>query len=140
MFRDMHPQNYLIALITLVLCACAPQAISTGQRMEAELQALRAEKMKEIDVDACERQGGVVRGVCMLGLPACVLPYTDAGQVCTDSSECEGRCLLNEEGPGTEDRPLAGADAIGVCETDDNPCGCWSEIKEGAIQRRLCAD
>lgn len=136
----MRPQNYLVPLVTLVLCACARQTMSTSQQIEAGLNALRAEELKKIDVEACERQGGTVRGVCMFGTPACVLPYADAGLGCTDSSECDGRCFLDRQGYGNENQPIVGAEATGVCEADSNPCGCWYEIRQGKIQQGLCAD
>ena len=138
--RGMRPNILLHLLFTMVLCACAPQSLSVSQQIEAGLPALRAEALKEIDIEACEKQGGTVRGVCMFGLPACVVPYADAGLQCTDSSECDGRCLLDRQAYGIEDQLIVGIEATGVCEVDSNPCGCRYEIKEGKVQQGICTD
>ena len=62
------------------------------------------------------------------------------GKVCTDGSECEGMCVVDETNLGPNNRPEVGSAATGVCIADDNPCGCWFEISNGEIQHGLCAD
>ena len=74
----------------------------------------------------------------MFGIPACVVPYADAGEACTDSSECEGRCLVDLT--NTDANPAVGSSATGICEADTDPCGCWYEVLDGTTQQGLCAD
>ena len=120
-----------------VLAGC--ETIQDSIQMR-EVEQERQARLEEIDVAACEEAGGSVVGVCMFGMPACVLPYSDAGKVCTDGSECEGMCVVDETNLGPNNRPEVGSAATGVCIADDNPCGCWFEISNGEIQHGLCAD
>ncbi|WP_017931175.1 hypothetical protein [Robiginitomaculum antarcticum] len=82
---------------------------------------------------ACQAQGGSYGPAGLAGMDYCNLSYSDAGQVCTDSGQCEGRCLAN-------DFDAAGYDATGQCEADTNPFGCNSEIIGGEVQPGLCVD
>ena len=86
-----------------------------------------------VDVAQCEANGGEVMPVCLSGVPACVTPYADAGQACSDSSECEGMCLY-------EGSPDLDAEVTGSCQRDDNPCGCFGEVVDGKAQVALCVD
>ena len=70
-----------------LLCACAP-----APRMEAHsAQALAT----------CEARGGMVAVVGLSIIPSCLIPYPDARRSCSDSAQCEGRCLaVGRVGPG----------------------------------------
>lgn len=76
----------------------------------------------------CKRSGGTfwkVRSVC-------VLPTSDAGKECTDSSECESYCIA----PGGVE---VGTQAYGKCleRTDAN---CIREVKNGLVQKQWCKE
>ncbi len=71
----------------------------------------------------------------MFGLPACVLRYQDAGKRCSDSSQCEGRCLANGDS-----FPAEGKEAVGECQPTSDSCGCWAEIRDGRALRPVCVD
>lgn len=105
-----------------------------------DLAERRATALEEIDVAACEEAGGTVTSVCMFGMPQCVTPFADAGKTCSDSSECQGRCLFDDQGLGNRPGPVVGESALGNCEADSNPCGCWWEIADGKVQQGICAD
>ena len=42
----------------------------------------------------CKNSGGEWKPVGKLGLPSCVYKYSDAGQVCEKSRECQGNCIV----------------------------------------------
>lgn len=82
---------------------------------------------------ACAARGGNYQPVCLMGRPMCVLPHADAGKSCTDSSQCEGRCVVeNGADPGKQ--------VTGVCSRNNNPCGCFTLVQNGVSQPTLCAD
>lgn len=88
-----------------------------------------------VDAVACRARGGEVRPVCRRQVPRCVVRHPDAGQPCTDSSQCKGRCLVDGA------RPLeSGEAAKGRCEEDDDPCGCKIEVKNGKVTGGICVD
>lgn len=71
-----------------------------------------------------------------IGAYACVFTAKDAGQQCTDSSQCEYKCLVK---PAT-DMPEAGSKATGQCQVTSSPFGCKHEILGGIVQTGLCID
>ncbi len=103
-------------------------------RMEQSIKRMRADALSQIDVETCEANGGRVRGVCMFGTPACVIPFSDAGKPCSDSSECEGFCW-NEDW-GLEQ----GDNATGQCTANAQDCKCGVEILAGIVDGGICED
>lgn len=83
-------------------------------------------------VQVCAGRGGEFRPVCKAQRPICVMPYKDAGTACSDSSQCDGRCVADgpTDGPGQ---------VAGVCETNNDPCGCVTEVV-GGVARTICVD
>lgn len=104
----------LAALVTLVACAPVPTP--------------KPAPAPAIDAAACAARGGTVTPVCRMQRPMCVLRYSDAGKACTDSDQCQGRCVGEDE-----------TATVGVCEADSDPCGCTTEIIGGKGQTR-CVD
>ena len=103
--------------VLMTLAACAPQPETPRPTSEATL-----------DIAACKAEGGAVMPVCRMQKPMCVLPYRDAGKSCTDNDQCEGRCVAEGE-----------AATAGTCETDNDPCGCVTEMV-GGKPRTICVD
>lgn len=87
----------------------------------------------------CTAAGGTIREVGLLGHPACEVPTSDAGKICRDSKDCEGRCLV-EDWDG--DRPPSvGTPAAGQCEASNLTFGCFAEVRRGRIASLfLCVD
>lgn len=103
-------------------------------RREAALQQARAEALSEIDQTDCQRKGGSIQHVGMLGTPSCVVPYRDAGKPCKDRSECEGYCKAPE---GLAE----GSAATGSCSRDSaDHFGCNAAVEGGFVGITLCAD
>jgi hypothetical protein len=88
-----------------------------------------------VDPAACSAKGGEIRPVCLLGRPMCVAPYADAGKSCSDSDDCQGRCKADPAGGSAP-----GKKANGVCEANNDPCGCFGLVEDGVIQPTLCVD
>ncbi len=119
--------KYIFGLLAAIFCAgCAANADG-----EAGKNAFA-----DIDVEACVAKGGEVRLEGLRQLPVCVVSYPDAGKVCTDSSECKGRCLASEE---ITDYSASG-DVKGRCEADNSVFGCTAEIKNGKADIATCVD
>lgn len=104
---------------------------------EKSLEEMRSESCAAIDEAACAAQGGEVRQEGLLGMWRCVVPYSDAGASCSDASDCEGRCFARDDVTDYEAEPGA---AVGVCEADDSPFGCFAEIETGNVAPMLCVD
>lgn len=102
--------------------------------MERLVEKMRNEALAEIDVEACEANGGTVRGVCMFGIPACVIPFSDAGETCSDSSQCEGVCWIENS------FPAVGSEATGTCTANAQDCKCGVEVIGGKVAGGLCED
>lgn len=103
---------------------------------EPTIEELREKSRAEIDEAACAAKGGRVEQAGMLGLYRCTVPYADAGKVCRDGDDCEGRCLLKGD-PEPQAQP---GTLTGVCQATDSPFGCFTEIEDGSIGAALCVD
>ena len=62
------------------------------------------------------------------------MPTKDAGQRCTDSSQCEGRCLLKPLVTGGT------SEVIGQCQVSKPFFGCFQEMRSGMVMPKLCMD
>lgn len=109
-----------------MLCGCTPVSDS---------ESIQAAEASGIDVKACRAAGGSIRPVCKRQVPACVTPYQDAGRRCTDSSQCDGRCILE-----IDHEPAPDEQVWGRCEQDDDPCGCKIEVVGGKMGAGGCYD
>jgi len=115
----------LAAVIALfALAACAPMSGGEGPATAPS-----------IDVAACTANGGTVKPVCRMQKPACIFAYADAGKSCTDSDQCKGRCIAAEGA-----MPEGGATVAGICEADNDLCGCSTEIVGGKAVAGRCVD
>ena len=103
-------------------------------RIHRNLERVRAEKLAQIDVEECERNGGYIQGLCMFGMPACVIPFSDAGKPCSDSTECEGLCWNDDWGLAQ------GVEAIGKCTANAQECKCGVKIRGGMVDGGICED
>lgn len=136
-----------VSLMFLLVLGCAPtnssqenggstdQATVGGE--EKSLEEMREEAWAAIDKDACATKGGEVRAEGMFGMPRCVIPYDDAGAVCTTSEQCGGKCLGDDEVTDYNAKP---GEMKGVCAPNDSPFGCYAEIIDGTADAFLCID
>jgi len=121
----------VLAAAALMLAACvqpatAPLPVQPETPAKIDWQAAST-------AEQCSSISGEWRPVCMMGKPACVVTFKDAGKSCSDSSECSGKCVTKAGAqPGTETR--------GQCTTNSDPCGCFQLVTKGKADYPLCAD
>lgn len=82
---------------------------------------------------ACEEDGGELMRVGRLQTERCVIPFSDAGQICDDGDDCQGDCRAKTTGPNE-------GEVTGVCAPNDLPFGCNTPIENGRAGPTLCVD
>lgn len=112
----------------------------TGSSIDREVAAARRKAQPSAaEVADCKAQGGSIQGVGMFGMPSCVIPYADGGKVCSDDTDCQGRCIVELGHPGEPD--LKPGDALtGQCQKDTALFGCYAEIVGGKVEHSICVD
>jgi hypothetical protein len=122
----------LVSLAAVFANGCS----SSGEsRMERDISRWRAEALAKIDQGKCKAEGGSIKGIGMYGLPACVIPFPDAGKVCSDRSECHGMCKAKD------DAKIGAHPTTGNCQNDPADIfGCINEIKGGEVVAGWCID
>lgn len=120
----------ILTSLALALAACTQPAAPTAV---APVDSAPVKPQQFLTEAACSTAGGDWRPVCMMGKPACVVTFKDAGKSCSDSSECSGRCV-------TKGGAQPGAEMRGVCTTNSDPCGCFQLVTKGKADYALCAD
>ncbi len=85
----------------------------------------------------CESLGGLVRPGGILQAEHCVQTLSDAGKVCSDATDCLGRCILLDD---TSPDLQPGTAETGVCEVDDSPFGCTALVNDGRYEGTICID
>lgn len=84
----------------------------------------------------CEAAGGEVRQAGLLGWDNCIQPMPDAGQACSNQSDCIDRCML----PIGKEYAEFGEEVTGQCSANDNPFGCYQTVDNGMATPALCVD
>ncbi len=122
----------ILAAMVLMLAACA-QPATTPAAAEPEAPA-KVDWQAASSPAQCAAISGTWRPICMMGTPACVVTYADAGKACTDSSQCSGQCVTS----GMSAPPESAA--TGICTANSDPCGCFQLVENGKAGYPLCAD
>lgn len=123
----------ILAAVVLMLAACAQPPVAPSD--PAPQAAEKVDWQAAQNAEQCAAIEGAWRPICLMGTPACVVNYKDAGESCSDSSECSGRCVTPSMGstpPGTATK--------GVCTATSDPCGCFQLVTNGKADHPLCAD
>lgn len=102
-------------------------------RFEIPFLAKKTDKLSIIERSKCLARGGKVERAGILNVERCTLPYSDGGKLCIDSSNCSGKCVV-------DDTNKTNGAFSGICQIDDNPFGCYSEVVAGEAQPKLCVD
>mgnify|MGYP001123423830 CR=1 FL=1 len=114
------------------LAPTPPAGGETGQNQSYDDGPRR--DMNAADRAACEAAGGSVQRRGRLGMEQCVHAYADAGKQCTDSTQCQGKCV-GSAGAVSPDKA-----ASGICQADDRLYGCYAEVRNGKAVAAICVD
>ena len=82
----------------------------------------------------CAAKGGTLQVFGRMIEPRCIIPYKDAGKVCTDKSECEGQCWATDTKPGPDGM------LQGKCQPTNMFYGCNRHLVKGQAMPVLCVD
>ena len=100
--------------------------------LQREVASLRIKQLSGLDLGACESSGGLIEGIGMFGEPACVTHFSDGGKKCSDSSDCEGDCMVYGEFK-------TGEQVDGRCSTQTpEQGGCFARVNGGKVQPGIC--
>jgi hypothetical protein len=118
----------VVLLGAAALVSCTP---TNAPAPEAGEQSFPRE-LSATDRAACTAAGGRVERRGRIDAELCIKPFADAGKACTDSAQCQGKCVAsgNAEMPPT----------AGQCQADDRLFGCYAEIKGGKPAYTICVD
>ena len=94
------------------------------------------------DPAACEAQGGKWSRIGLAPRESCNLPTSDAGQVCSDSSQCESTCLadLSRADQDRIRKDKAVIETQGKCAPWQIVVGCLGVVTDGKVNQILCID
>lgn len=127
----MIPAKALMVAFCLVAASCAPTPVKAPHPSQTQVSQTQPPQV-QASIDACTRQGGLMQKVGRAQTWQCVLQYSDAGKVCTDSRQCQGSCLAQ---PATEGKAVQGQ-----CAHTSNRFGCRSTMTDGVASPTLCID
>lgn len=119
----------------LAACSSAPPASDGAGAVPTAADSPEAatayEEARDVD---CRAAGGTLQPLGRLQRVQCVIPYADAGKICSSKSDCSGQCLATGE-------VAAGAVATGTCQRDASQAfGCRQRIEGGKAQGTICVD
>ena len=126
---------FWVMAMVMLLASCAT---STGADLPVSErpQVEATEAYMPANAEICGRAGGDYIRDGMLGWYQCVYRYADGGQVCSDSSECEGDCRATT--PMGEAPPEGYS--TGTCQLTTSPFGCYGTVENGRVGPFLCVD
>jgi putative hemolysin len=118
----MHKISILAtaSLALSLLVACAPASPGPTQAAQSE--------------DAiCAARGGAMQPVGRIQRQTCVVPYADAGKICSDKADCQGACIAD----GNAESQAA---TTGQCQKTNVQFGCYAKIVNGKSTGTICVD
>lgn len=122
----------ILAALLMAACQPVPEKGDYGFGNEpAPVQVAESPAAAE-----CMEKGGRMHQLGRMQSMQCVVPYADAGKRCTDSDQCVGQCRIENAAASA----AAGASAVGQCQADSNPFGCYTTVENGRAQATICVD
>ena len=128
-------RTWVIVGLAIILSACTGSVVPSqaGQYEQHGLSLKqRADSLKS--EQACVAQQGEWRKVGKRQRFACILPASDAGKACTDSSQCEVACVS----PSLSAQPAG--EVTGQCQATTHRFGCRAFVENGKVGPALCID
>ncbi len=96
------------------------------------------------DQSSCEAQGGKWGRIGPSPVESCNLRTSDGGQVCSDSSECEGLCIAELSPQDYERVRMSGGKVVietkGKCAPWRITVGCNPVVTSGKVKGIMCID
>ena len=132
-----HLRNFIIILLGVITLGACSSAAVTAPPFSGDIE-FQGAVASAAERQSCTAAGGTISRQGLAGYEMCVLPYADAGKVCSDSSECLGQCRAQTL--NTAQQSEAAQNVTGQCQANNIPFGCHSEIIGGTIQPGLCVD
>lgn len=128
--------KYLWIVTAIFLLDCSTSTTSESEPIAFKKVTFASTQATAVEKADCENAGGEILKRGRLQAEHCVQPYPDAGETCSDASDCLGRCLLEVE----IENPVSGTASTGVCQADTNDFGCRTLINGGKIDGTICID
>ena len=111
----------------------------TGSRLPPAPDTAVAER--ELELAQCRTKGGELREGVATEKPVCVIPYPDAGKVCSDSSQCTGTCRITGDEIRAKKVVPGVATVKGTCQRDKFDIGgCYAKVTKGMLGVVVCMD
>jgi putative hemolysin len=134
-------KRILIAVAAVLMAACQPMPADGGRTDLAEatpvVQSPAAQSAAgSEDAAACAAAGGKMLAQGRMQSVRCLITYADAGRRCTDGDDCAGDCRIGD----VANAPSAGASAVGQCQANSSPFGCYTTVEGGKAEATLCVD
>jgi hypothetical protein len=133
----------LAFVFTLTLAACGAQPneefidIEALQNLEQGVDhdlPLIAQAYSIKSSELCEKEGGTWKQSSSKQSAICVLPASDAGNVCSDSSQCTVACVTKS------DNVVAGTKVEGMCLESTDLFNCPIYVSKGVAEQSMCAN
>ena len=100
--------------------------------LQRDVANARIKQLSGLDLAKCESTGGLIEGVGMFGEAACVTHFSDGGKKCSDSSDCQGNCMVYGEF-------RTGDQVEGQCAAQTpEQGGCFARVNNGKVQPGIC--
>lgn len=136
MMRLLRKRFAVVVVLATLSVACGVSQPATSGSDAASATQVEQEPLSS----SCLQQGGRISN-CPMHSPVCVKNNPDGGRQCTDDSQCVGECgvrIIQICEPGGEceesPHPAAGAEAVGYCRPDNDPCDRWMRVNGGIAQ------
>jgi hypothetical protein len=127
------PRSWMIGAVSVALAA----GITSAQEAQPKGRFTAVTVESDQDRVACSADhGSVGRRGLHPSAQVCIIPFTDAGERCTDSEQCAGLCLVAYGGGGQ----TSTQNAVGRCQADNASVGCLGEVRQGQVDGFLCVD
>lgn len=94
------------------------------------------------DHASCDAVGGMWGVFDLTGVEKCVLPTSDGGKICIDSSQCEAACVaeLTQEQRAALITTGIPIQTTGFCSGWKTAAGCNAYVEDGMVYQVLCID
>lgn len=122
-------KSHILIIIIILLLIVIMAYLSTNKTEEQIPKNYTLEIPK--DKETCEENSGKWGIHHLEQIESCILPASDSGKTCTDSSQCESKCIASE--PESND---------GKCYSwKPIPGGCYYFIESGTSEKtQTCVD